>query len=250
MHFVLCDDDAMMRSMVESVVTRQGHDVIGIAETTMDGASLVATARPDVVVVDPSIGVNTDFDVLAAAESSGSRVIVFSFSAGGLLYDQYAERPLVVVKPDLAELERVIERLELASAPAGGVTHDRRLRPGRAASGPTPAGVGDAGAFYEALNNAVEGDTLLSIEFSASGSVDWEDVGNRVALAIRGTDRLLASPTSVRVYLAGGSTDGAASLVDRLRRDVAVPTEWTIKSVIVGPGEAPADAFDRLKRAG
>jgi chemotaxis response regulator CheB len=252
MQFVLCDDDALLRSMVEAVVSRHGHDIAGVADTTVAGAQLVLAARPDVVVLDLSLGTNTDFDVIEAAGQVGATTIVFSHNADHRVLDRYDERPLVVPKPDLAGLEDLIARLGEPNGNGASdvtATADRRVRPTRAAAGPVPTGVGDASAFYEALNNAVEGDTLLSIELGPSGSADWEAAGTRVAALIRATDRLLASPTSVRVYLAGGETDGAESLVERLHGQGTVPEEWAIRSIVVDAGEAPADAFDRLKRA-
>ena len=52
MRFVLCDDDQFLRSMVESIVARHGHDVVGCADGGVDATMLVESAKPDAVIVD------------------------------------------------------------------------------------------------------------------------------------------------------------------------------------------------------
>jgi CheY-like chemotaxis protein len=247
--FVLCDEDQMLRSMVESIVTRQGHEVVGVADSTAAGTSLVENARPDAVVVDASLGCNTDFDVLEAAVGVGAQAIVFSFTTDADRLDRYATRPIVVHKPDLTELERAVERLGIVGF-AGEATVDRRRRPQRAASGPAPTGLGDAQAFYDSINNAVGGDTIVFVDLGddAPAGMSGEAVAAGVARTIRDTDRLLACTSSVKVFLSGGGDEGTASLLRRLERAVQLPPGTRVRSVVLGADESPMDAFDRLKR--
>jgi DNA-binding NarL/FixJ family response regulator len=247
--FVLCDEDQMLRSMVESIVTRQGHEVVGVADTTAAGTSLVENAHPDAVIVDASLGCNTDFDVLEAAVGVGAQAIVFSFTTDSDRLDRYATRPIVVHKPDLTELEHAVERLGIVGFASAAMT-DRRRRPQRAASGPAPSGLGDAQAFYESINNAVEGDTIVFVDLGddAPPGMSGEVIAASVARTIRDTDRLLACSSSVKVFLSAGGEEGTASLMRRLERDVQLPPGARVRSVVVGSAESPMDAFDRLKR--
>jgi DNA-binding NarL/FixJ family response regulator len=250
MRFVLSDDDQMFRSIVESVITGQGHEVVGVAETTAGATELVRHARPDVVVIDPTLGFNTDFDVVEAAAAVGAQVIIFSFHGDQIDVTGGSVAPVLVSKPDFVALERAIAQLRFDDA-IQGVESDRRRRPAREASGPIPTGLGDAQAFYEALNNAVEGDTLLSIDMpeDTSSVPGTEAIASRVAQIIRRTDRLLGSMSSVHVFLAGGDVEGTESLTTRLHDQVHPPGGSTVRSVVVAPGESSSDAFDRLKRA-
>jgi hypothetical protein len=174
-------------------------------------------------------------------------VIVFSFSVDGGALDRYKPRPLAVVKPDVAELENAIHRV--GHEHRGGDTEaERRQHPAREAAGPPPTGISDAQAFFEAVNNAVEGDTLVSIEPPNGAGVD--DAATRLVPMIRQTDRLLASGSSIKVLLPAGETASTPSLLDRLEHGVHVPHGTHVRTVVIGAGESGSDAFDRLKRAG
>jgi chemotaxis response regulator CheB len=249
MRFVLCDDDLMLRSMVDGVVTGLGHEVIGVADTTAEACGLVLTGRPDAVIVDITVGNNTDFDVVASALEVGAQPIVFSFFTNEERLSSYAVRPLVVHKPDFVALEETISRLQKDES-EGVVEQDRRKRPARAAAGPVPMGPHDAQAFYEALNNAGDGDTIVAIELVDLSAIgDADSTANRVSRLIRDTDRLLVTSTSLKILLPGGGPEGTASLLARLGAEAALPPRSKLHSVVIGRGEAPGDAFDRLKHA-
>jgi DNA-binding NarL/FixJ family response regulator len=250
--FVLCDDDEMLCSMVDATVASRGHDVVGIADNTTAAVGLVQHGRPDVVVVDPSVGCNTDFDVIDTAIAMGARVIVFSRSADAPASGRYEPEPAFVVKPDFRMLEQVIDRLQLG--PSDGVTEaERRHRPTRVPSGPTPLGPTDATAFYSALNDAIEGDAFISVASPDAGeAIDLSALAIRVSDHIRETDRLLMLVTtrSLLVLLLGGGEEGVESLFRRVSSDSLLPIDVEFRSVVLASGEMPTDAFDRLKRGG
>lgn len=108
--------------------------------------------------------------------------------------------------------------------------------------------LGDAQAFYEALHNAAEGDALVSIDPVADGDgpADGSDVAAVVVGLIRDTDRLLASPATVKVFLAGGAAHAIESLLGRLQ-EVSLPWAVRIRSVVLTATETGGDAFERLK---
>jgi hypothetical protein len=247
--FVLCDDDALMRSMMETLVERQGHEVIGAADSPVAAAELIVHGRPEGVIVDLSVGYNTDYDLLDVAQATGAQVIVFSHTAPADVLDRYVPRPVVVEKPDFADLEDAIDRASMA-APGSTAPAERRVRAGRSAKGPRPTGVGDAQAFYEAVSNAAKDDVLASVEPATAmeAPLDADDAA-RIAKLVRDTDRVLAAGSTVKVYLAGGDAIGLAAFLGRLR-DQAPTLADTVKvrSVLIFDGETSADAFDRLKQ--
>lgn len=232
----------MLREMVESVITRAGHEIVAIADTTVAAVRLIEVARPDLVVFDMTLGFNTDFDVIRTANAMGARTVVFSHNADAAILDRYDPRPTVVHKPDLIELERVIDSpADLPpAAPLDGV--ERRQRPTRAASGPPPTSVADAQAFYEALLDSRPGDALLTIDLRTDGIHAAETVLG----LLRSTDRLVASPSSVRVLLPGGAEPAIESFLGRLERAAVVPAGAQVRHVVVAADESASEAFERL----
>ena len=248
MRFVLCDDDALMRSMIETLVERQGHEVIGAADNTAAATELIVHGRPEAIIVDLSLGYNTDFDILDVAKAIGAQVIVFSHTASRDVLDRYQPRPVVVAKPDLVDLEDAIIRAGEAD-PGSAVPAERRVRPSRPAIGPRPTGVGDAQAFYEAVTNAEKDDVLASVEQAGpmEASLDVDDAA-RIGAIVRDTDRVLAAGSTVKVFLAGGDSIGLAAFLCRIRDEAPTLADAVkVKSVLIFDGESSADAFERLK---
>lgn len=249
MKFVLCDDDALMRNMVETLVHRQGHELIAAVDNTADATDLIVNHRPDAVIVDLSLGYNTDFDIVDVATAVGSSVIVFSHNADHSILARFTPPPVTVPKPDFVELEAVIGRVRPNDgAPADTVVKERRRHPERVSIGPVPTGLADAMAFYEALSNAMADDVLLSVEPAATGALVVEADAEVVARLVRATDRVLFAGTSIKLYLADGGTDGTAAFLARLREVAPILADQVrVRSVTIGEGEPSSDAFDRLK---
>lgn len=245
MRVVLCDEDTLLREMVESLLTRLGFDIAGITDTTSAGVALIETARPDVVVFDMALGYNTDFDVLQAAVDVGARSVVFSHTADDAILSGYAPRPTVVEKPDLALLEQVLSRLDVDAEAGAVVEQDRRQRPVRAATGDAPTGPTDAQAFYSALQDVAEGDALVAIEVPDTVAADV--LATDVLTIMRSTDRLLATRTAVRIYLPGGGDIAIDSFLQRLAGAKIVPAGSEVAAITVTAGEGATDVVDRLK---
>lgn len=246
MRIVLCDEDAFMREVIESLVASTGHSVAGIADTTADAVGLIHAARPDAVILDLALGFNSDFDIIESANDVGALAIVFSNHGDIGLLSRYEVRPEFVAKPDLAALEQALVRLGRDAQGDTVVEQDRRQRPSRAAEGVTPTSVSDAQAFFEAVNAAQPGDAMVSIDVPGPPEAAAEDLARR----LRTTDRLLAFPHSVRFYLPAGGEEGIASLLERVEATGVLAPGDHATSVIVGDGEHGADAFDRLKHLG
>ncbi|MFL6206412.1 MAG: hypothetical protein ACJ739_13790 [Acidimicrobiales bacterium] len=246
MQIVVCDGEAFMREMVESLVRATGHEVLGVADTTPAAVGLIESGRPDAVIVDLSFGYNSDFDVIAAANAVGARAIVFTQNADVELLGRYAIAPAVVPKPDLVALEELLLRLGRDDH-HHAVEQDRRARPARVPDGPPPIGPSDAQAFFEAVNGATAGDALLSLDVPMGADA----VADEVARRLREGDRVLITPPrAVRAMLPGGGEEGIASALARIRAMPTATSDCRVASVIVREGEHGADAFDRLKRDG
>ena len=247
MRIVVCDADPFMREMVESLVRTTGHEVVGIADTTAASVGLIQAGRPEAVVLDLSLGYNTDFDIIDAAISVGARPIVFTHNADAEILGSYPVAPTVVVKPDLDALGQVLVRLEREAPDAAVSEHDRRARPARAVEGPDPTGLGDAQAFFVAINAAEPGDALLGLEVGP----DAEAVAEEVRRHLRQHDRLLLMlPHALRIFLPGAGEEGVRSVLGRIGAVRAGEGAGHATFVVVRDGEHGADAFDRLKRAG
>lgn len=250
MRFALCDGDRRYTRMIETMLNELSHDVIGLATTTADSVALLEAARPEVVIVDVSLGFNSDYDVVDAAASVGATAIVFSQQADDSMLAKYKVRPAVVYKPDLTKLELVVGRLGFDDN-RQAAERERRTRPGRAAAGPAPTSLADAQAFYVAVDEASAGDALMSIGLVEDhhGTHTASDAATGVGAVLRSTDRLLMSPTGIRIFLPAGGSHGVASLHARLVDADALPAGATIRSVVIKPDESPSQAFDRLKTA-
>lgn len=243
---VVVDEGGLLREAVEALIPQVGHELAGVADSAALGVSLVAAARPDAVIYDMTVGISSDFDLIAAAQAAGATVIVFSYNADDALLRGYSVRPTVVHKPDLHLLEGVLRRLEV-DARRGVVAEERRQRPSRELPTPPPTGLVDAAAFYEALHVAEPGDALVSVEVADESS---EAVAADVRALLRQGDRLLATRGTVRVLLVGGGEDGIASFLDRLRATGVLPDASALRGTVVGAAESPLDAFERLRTGG
>jgi CheY-like chemotaxis protein len=247
--FVLCDDDALMRNMVETLIERQGHELIAAVVNTADATDLIVKHRPDAVIVDLSLGYNTDFDIVDVATAVGSQVIVFSHNADQSILSRFTPTPITVAKPDFVQLEEVLGRVKPNEGPGGGAEiQERRRHPDRVSIGPVPTGLADAHAFYEALSNAMPDDVLLSVEPAGPGALVVEADAALVSRLVRATDRVLFAGSSIKLYLADGGTDGTAVFLARLREVAPILADQVrVRSVTLGDGELSSDAFDRLK---
>jgi hypothetical protein len=243
MRFAICDDDEMAAFVVDAALSVSGHELVGVADTAASAIGLVEHARPEVVVLDPSVGCSADhFDVIDAAISVGAHVVVFSRNVAAVVPGRYDPAPHMVQKPNITALESWIDRL--ATPMSSHEVIERRRQPPRSFDGPASAGPSDAAAFYAAANEAIEGDALVAVVPRFERAKVWVD---RVALATRQTDFLLITSSAVLVFLPAGGEDGVLALHDRLIHDGAGSTEGEVRAVVLDADESTTDAFARLK---
>src|ERR1700694_1666391 len=99
MRFVICDDDEIVTQVLDAALSIDGHELVGVAGTTTAAVELLEQTRPDVAVIDPAVGRNSDVDVIDAAISVGARVVVFSRSELHVDEGRYEPEPAMVRKP-------------------------------------------------------------------------------------------------------------------------------------------------------
>jgi DNA-binding NarL/FixJ family response regulator len=246
MRVVVCDEDELLLSVVEELLDRLDFELVGVAGTTAGAIGLIQHARPQVVVIDPAIGYNSDFDMVDAAISVGAVPIVFTH--GGIPMARYDPAPHLVEKPDILALEQALIRLRVDDQEEV-VEIERRSRPARQLAGPAPTSLADAQAFYEALNDVAPGDALLSLDLPTSDASGAHPIAAILAPTLRSTDRMLATASAVRFVLAAGGDEGLRSLIGRIRDIAHLPPGTQLRSIIVGEAEDGNASFDRLRKS-
>jgi DNA-binding NarL/FixJ family response regulator len=237
MRFVICDDDEVVAQVLDAALTMEGHQLVGVAETTEAAVDLVGQYKPDVAVIEPAVGCNPVFDAVDVAIKVGTGVVLFSRSGVPIDHGRYVPEPTMVPKPNITALETVIGDMLVARFV------DRRRAPTRRFQTTGPS---DAAAFYAAINEAVEGDAFVSVapRFDVADEWLW-----RVTAGVRETDLVLASSTAVMVFMPGAGEEGVHKLHERLIGDAAESNEGEMRAVVLDAGESPTDAFTRLKDA-
>jgi hypothetical protein len=236
MRFVLCDDDELLRSLVETVLERQGHEVIGVADHTAIGSQLVKAGKPDAVIVDLSLGYNTDFDIIETAIDVGARVIIFSHNADHLVLGRYSP---TTDRGEQAGPARARARDRQGVRRRGGARRlDRRA--------PSPAVAcrhRTAADWCERRPGVLRGvGQRHRGRRPALGRGLPERRGGRQARAR--DDRVLDTGTKLLLFLAGGGTEAIVAFLGRMHEEA---TGGTVRSIVVNAGESGGDAFSRLK---
>ncbi len=230
---VLCDDDALLRSVISQMMTEVGYEVAGEAENTEFGLDTIERTMPDLVVLDLALRSGHGEHLLATLRQRFPEISVVVFSA-------YVTDPMrlldagaaaVVEKPDFTRLEEVLRSL------MEGTTYGldkRRPMPRELPDMPAPAGITLGGleswrSFREAVDRLVPGDAVIAFDVRPTPGLlnVWDDVyridyrltlARSVAATRRSQDRVSLSPDGHPVML-----------------------------VVAGHPEAPMVVFDRLQ---
>jgi CheY-like chemotaxis protein len=257
MRVLICDDDASLRSVIRSLLERSGHEVVAEADKSVEAISLLHRLLPDAVIVDLSLFAGSGHDVLRAAAVLHCPAIVFTAFPADADIGPFANRPIVVEKPDFPGLEAAIGALvgRITEAGSRGTSEpvDRRKQASTSAGfAPAPAEpIEEASYFYPALNDAWAGDSLVAIQPDDASEATIAVLGSVVRNAVRAQDHLMARSTELIALLLGGDPGAPASVTRRIEKSWsnsgAHPCKLSIRSVVIAPDEAPSDAFQRLK---
>jgi CheY-like chemotaxis protein len=179
---VVCDDDSVLRQAISGLCEEAGLRVVAETDRGSDALELVRRFVVDVLVLDLALPDGSGEHILEAIAGDEPRPVVVVFTA-------YAPNPThllrlgahdVIEKPDLGRLASVLERL---AATAGAGTADAgggdRRRTGREAVPllslwQSPSGISSAQDLAHALEQTVEGDTLLVIGVHGLDRVELE----------------------------------------------------------------------------
>ena len=115
---LLVDDDADVRSMLETVLTTRTFDVVGLAANGEDAVKVAATIGPDVAVVDYMMPGMTGFETAARikAASPGCVVVIFSALDVGVEADAHEAVDHFVLKNDILLLDRLLNEMRATRA--------------------------------------------------------------------------------------------------------------------------------------
>lgn len=233
---VVCDDDAMVRSVVRRIMEDAGYLVAGESADPISATDVVARTDADLLVLDLALRGGPGEDVLGALRANGSetKVVVFSAYVGDHADLLARGATAVVEKPDFSLLEELIGELRGMRAPAASERRRPADRPVPALPPPTSISVSGFepwNSFRRAVDELSEGDALLVLDVLPDVRLRevWDHVHRldhriavgRAALSVRRAD--------VRVTL---TAEGLPVL-----------------ALVAGHPEAPAAFFDRLERA-
>jgi DNA-binding NarL/FixJ family response regulator len=116
---LIVDDNASFLEAATTLLEREGMTVVGIASTTADALRQTQLLRPDVVLVDISLGPESGLDLarrLAESEVAATVILTSTHSAADFA-DLIAATPAAGFVPKSELSAGVIRRL--ASAPRG-----------------------------------------------------------------------------------------------------------------------------------
>ncbi len=238
MRVILCDDDALVRSVVAPIVEERGHEVVGEADDELGALALLARVQPDLAIVDLALRISTGLEVVRAAWESGCEVVIFSSYLTPDLLRQEPERPVAVEKPHFDRLADALEQVGNSLAVRGS---DRRAR-GRSARQPSPT-------FAQAVAEAGPGDAIVILEPPEEERALLEVVGLEGRRVTAKTDRVETTERQVRLLLTLAGAGGADAVVQRLAATAGVDLQgWSRRIAVVTEALSGAEAFDQIRR--
>ena len=248
---LLCDDDAHLRVVLRGIMRDRNHEIVGEAETAGDCKALVATAQPDLVLIDLSLRQGSGAEVGRMAAAHGSHVIVFSAFLDSISDTGFADA--VIAKPDFLALEAAIDALTARTSTGDQWDRGQPDRRANSVSGRElpPAPIDPTDAFYQALDRAKAGDSLVLIDLP-SGPADAEALAILARGVIRPHDHLMLRGAQVALLLVAGEPDAAAAVTTRLSSataDTEYGASWTWRARVLTEDESPAEVYQQLRQA-
>ncbi len=228
---VLCDDDAVLRSVIARMLEEQGYVVAAEADTADLGRYEIDRTEPGLVVLDLALRAGKGEQLLAELRATRPRtkVVVFSSYVADPMRLLDAGATAVVEKPDFLRLEEVLGLLA-----ADELQSDKRRPVARALPAlPAPTALSVSGlepwaSFLDVLPHLQVGDSLLVFDVAPIGSLAgaWDDVFRvdyRLALARaaaanrRPADRVSITPEGMPVMaVVHGHPEAAGAVFGRI----------------------------------
>ncbi|MDZ7674214.1 MAG: response regulator transcription factor [Acidimicrobiales bacterium] len=262
---VVCDDDALVRSVIQRVLADASFEVVGEADSPHTALEVIGRYRPDVIVVDLALRAGSGEDVIREVRAEGDevKIVVFSAYTSDLTILHDAGADAVVTKPDFEHLGRVFADLAVEL----DLPNERRRSVARVTSAlPAPTTLSVSGleawrSFQLAADELEVGDAILCADVLPTADIqdDWDDVfrldhrvtlGRVLAAGRRAQDHVSVTPEGVPVALiVAGHPEAPTAVFQRLAetwaRDVSsgVPVG---AFAVVHDGDQPAE---RLREA-
>jgi CheY-like chemotaxis protein len=278
---VICDDDAVLRSVVADLAQEAGLDVVAETDQGGDVLNLVRRFGIDVVVLDLSLGIMSGNQVLAALRQEGLAPLIVIFSAYAA--DDPELRALgarwVVDKPDLAHLAEALKEAAAAAGEgralreaAGTVTDavapetsERRFASRDTADVEpvwrSPSGIEPASEIRDRLATCVDGDSVLAIKVVDPATVRQRagdvlaadcvlEIGRVLRLTVRIQDIVLDEPAcnGFLALLRGGdhrAADAAWKRISTVLGDRPTAAGVHAAAAVVDGSDGPEGARSR-----
>jgi chemotaxis response regulator CheB len=234
MKVLICDDDPLVRSVLSSLLVDEHHDVVAEVEDSADAIDMIEAHQPDVAIIDLSLAHSSGHEIEVVATARGCKTIIFSAFVSPETRAA-SNGSLIVEKPDFDGLIDALRRIAYSH---GTGTVEQRAQRRHAPQ---------AREFFEAVAEAASGDALVLLQPPAP---DPGHVAILLAAAQRvvaSSDRVSAAASGLRMLLAGADEAGVAAVLARVEHEAGSALDgWNVRSVIIGDGESPSDAFLRL----
>lgn len=231
---VLCDDDALIRSVIRQALADTPIEIVGEADSAEEALTRLRETGANILVLDLALRAGNGEELLRRLqqEDQDVHVVVYSAYAADATALLDAGASAVVDKPDFGRLQSAVAGI----AAALGVTVDRRRDASDDAASrfPPPTVVSLSGfepwdSFLKAVGRAAGGDALLCTDVVPRRAVEreWEHVlasdhrlalGRVMATTRRGQDRVSLTPDGRPVLLVVSARPEAPTAVfERLR---------------------------------
>lgn len=260
---VICDDDALIRSVIRQLLADSMISVVGEADSPEDALEVIEEASADVLVLDLALrGGNGERLLQQVAERRPDvRVVVYSAYAADPAQLIAAGASAVVEKPDFSRLhDAVAEIIQEIGLPV----QRRRPPPREIDRQPEPTAVSLSGfepwqSLLAVLPGLRAGDAILCADLLPGPTMRdaWDDVlatdhrvalGRAMAAERRANDRVSLSPSGRPVLvLVGGHPEAPTSVFQRLsarwQREVSTGTPVGAFGLL----RSTDDPYDRLQ---
>lgn len=229
---VVCDDDALIRSVIRQLLTDSMISVVGEADSPEDALEVIEDTSADVLVLDLALrGGNGERLLQQVTERRPDvRVVVYSAYAADPAQLIAAGASAVVEKPDFGRLQDTVAEMVRE---IGLPVQRRRTPPREIERQPEPTAVSLSGfepwqSFLAVLPGLRSGDAILCADLLPGLTMrdTWDDVlaadhrialGRAMAAERRTHDRVSLSPGGRPVVLLlGGHPEAPTSVFQRL----------------------------------
>lgn len=260
---VVCDDDALIRSVIRQLLEDSMISVVGEADSPAEALETIDETSADVLILDLALRGGNGERLLqeVTAARPDIRVVVYSAYAADPAQLIDAGAAAVVEKPDFGRLHDAIDEI---IREIGLPVQRRRPPPRDVVDQPAPTAVSISGfepwaSFLDATGRLETGDAVLCADVLPAITMRevWDDVlatdhrialGRAMATERRAHDRVSVSPDGrPTLLLVGGHPEAATSVFERLtarwQREVASGTPVGAFGLL----RTTDDPFERLR---